>query len=126
MRDKNIWLILQERYTVTGRGREESEDLMKIVDKQMKFSLCFCGTMKNLFSECTSENRATGQTNEKQLDRTSSILWLRQKIVYFKYDAKDEQNCSPFAVECNCQFEETENHFGSSSGAVKSLSENCR
>lgn len=39
--------------------------------------------MENLSSGMYErESRATGQTNEKQLDRTSNILWSRQKIVY--------------------------------------------
>jgi len=42
-------------------------------------------------AECTNDNSAMGQTNEKQLDRTSNLR-SRQKIVYFKCDVKDEQN----------------------------------
>lgn len=45
-------------------------------------------------AKCTNDNRAMGQTNEKQFDRTSNDLRLRQKTVCFKCDVKDEQNRS--------------------------------
>lgn len=78
------------------QDREVSGNLMKIADKRMKFSLRFCRTSYGKFVQRNVRARIErwGRRMEKQLDRTSNVLRSRQKIVYFKSDAKDEQNRS--------------------------------
>jgi len=67
---------------------------MKIVDKRMKFSLRFCGMTYGKFVQWNVRAKIERQCRRMKnswIERATSC-GQGKKIVYFKYDAKDEQN----------------------------------
>lgn len=82
MRDENIYLADPERTIYSCRARlrgvwEFNENCRQA--NEIFIALLWHDLWKICPVECTNKNRATVQTNEKQLDRTSNVLWSRQK-----------------------------------------------
>lgn len=80
MCDENIYLPDPQRmiYSYRSRGVWEFNENCRQTN-EIFIALLWHDLWKICPAECTSENRATGQTNEKQLDRTSNVLRSRQK-----------------------------------------------